>query len=103
MYACFVDYEKAFDKVDRLHLWIDLSNSKSGKKCYVVANLFAKAKAFVLMVNCLSHSFVTLSPLLFAIYLSDLNAFIPEHFEGLQLVPALASEFIIDVILFKHL
>ena len=111
MYACFVDYDKAFDKVDRLQLWIKLLHSNiSGKIFNVVHNLYAKAKSRV--NGELSNTFPcqvgvrqsdSLSPLLFAIYLSDLNKFLSEHCEGLKLVPALASEFIFDEKLLYYL
>ena len=113
MYACFVDYEKAFDKEDRLQLWIKLLNSNiSGKIFNVVHNLYAKAKSRVFVNGELSNTFPcqvgvrqgdSLSPLLFAIYLSDLNKFLSEHCEGLKLVPALASEFIFDEKLLYYL
>ena len=107
LYACFVDYEKAFDKVDRLQLWIKLLNSNISDKIFnVLHNLYAKAKSRVFVNGELwSNTFPcqvgvrqgdSLSPLLSAIYLSDLNKFLSEHCEGLKLVPALASEFIFD-------
>ena len=113
LYACFVDYEKAFDKVDRLQLWIKLLNSNiSGKIFNVVHNLYAKAKSRVFVNGELSNTFPcqvgvrqgdSLSPLLFPILLSDLNKIISEHCEGLKLVPALASEFIFDEKLLYYL
>ena len=45
----------------------------------------------------------SLAPLLFAIYLSDLNTFLFKHCERLNLVPALASESIFDEKLLYYL
>ena len=64
---------------------------------------------FSLLVNCLIPCQVGdrqgdwLSPLLFALNLSNLNTFISKHCEGLKLVPAFASEFIYDKKLLYYL
>ena len=74
--------------------------------------MYAKAKSRVFVNGELSNTFPcqvgvrqgdSLSPLLFAIYLSGLNEFLSEHCEGLKLVPALASEFIFDEKLLYYL
>ena len=113
LYACFVNYEKAVDKVDRLQLWIKLISSNiSGKIFEVIQNCYAKAKSRVFVNGKLFKTFPcqvgvrqgdSLSHLLFAIYLSDLNKFLSEHCEGLKLVPALVSEFIFDEKLLYYL
>ena len=80
MFACFVEYERAFDKVDRLQLWIKLLNSNiSGEIFNEVHSVYS-----LLQVNLvgffnseLFNTFPTqvgvrqgdrVSPLLFAIY-----------------------------------
>ena len=88
--------------VDRIHIWTKLLNCDiiTGKIFNVVHNLYAKAKSRVFSNGKMSDIFPCqigvrqcdrLSPLLFALYLSDLNSFLSEFCEGLKLVPALAS------------
>ena len=83
LYCCFVDYSKAFDMVPRVHLWQKLlSCNVNGKILTVVKNLDQSAKSAVRLnrdtgsyFNCMMgvRQGDNLSPLLFALYLNDLN------------------------------
>ena len=57
LYACFVDYEKAFDKVDTPQLWIKLLNSNISGKMYIIFMLRLN-HVFLLLANYLIHFLV---------------------------------------------
>lgn len=96
LYCCFIDYRKAFDFVDRTALWVKMLQSGiDGKIMRVIQYLYLKAKSSV--KNDRESSFSVpfqcnngirqgenLSPLLFAIFLSDFEPFIRRHFPGLE-------------------
>ena len=96
LYCAFVDYSKAFDFIDRAYLWQKLLNSNiNGKVFNVIKNMYQNAKSQVSFRNTLSDPFPcqvgvrqgeNLSPLLFAIYLNDFNAFLSERYNGLSKV-----------------
>ena len=96
LYVAFVDYKKAFDLVSRPALWAKLlAQGISGKILQVVVNIYQKAKATVRVNGTTSREFVcnigvrqgeNLSPLLFALFLNDFNAFIGARFDGLTTV-----------------
>ena len=83
LYVCFVDFEKAFDNVNRLKLWQKLiSCNITGKILPIIKNMYNKSKSCVSTngtksANCPCQMGVrqggNLSPLLFSIYLSDLE------------------------------
>jgi hypothetical protein len=77
LYCAFVDYRKAFDSVNRFHLWHKLlSHNIDGKCLGIIHNIYSKAKSCV-KVNCGLTSFFSsftgvrqgenLSPILFSI------------------------------------
>jgi len=96
LYCVFIDYEKAFDLVDRAFLWQKLLDLKiNGKILRVIQDLYVKAKSQVQWNNTLSDYFSctsgvrqgeNLSPLLFALFLNDLKDFLDEKMVGLTSV-----------------
>ena len=86
LFCAFVDYSKAFDFINRAHLWQKLLETNiNGKVFNVIKNMYDNAKSKVSFKNTLSDAFPcqvgvrqgeNLSPLLFAIYLNDFNIFL---------------------------
>ena len=82
LYACFIDFSKAFDRLPRDILFQKLHTSGiKGKILNVIKNLYANDKACIKSDNKLSSEFTinqgvrqgcVLSPLLFNIFMSDL-------------------------------
>ena len=87
-----MDYQKAFDTVDRKHLWSKLvTTGVTGKILTVIQNLYYQAKSCVGHNKELSEIFPcniglrqreNLSSLLFSIYLNDLNSFLSDRCNG---------------------
>ena len=83
LYVCFVDFKKAFDNVNKLNLWQKLiSCNITGKILPIIKNMYNKSKSCVSTNGTKSTNFPcqmgvrqggNLSPLLFSIYLSDLE------------------------------
>ena len=107
LYMCFVDYKKAFDNVNRIQLWQKMIDYNiNGKIFNVVHNMYNQAKSCVSLPDgSVSSMFQcevgvrqgeNLSPLLFSIYLSDLNTFLANKNYGLKQFQSLASEFLND-------
>ncbi len=94
LYGAFVDFKKAFDNVNHVELWRKLlSCDINGKIFSVVYNLYSKAKSCVSSNNMLSEFFLcrkgvrqgdNLSPLLFAVFLHDLESFMSKKYNGLK-------------------
>ena len=94
LYCAFIDYQKAFDLVDRSCLWQKLlACDIKGKIMKLIFNLYQSTKACVKLNNELSQSFNcnigvrqgdNLSPLLFAIYLNDFEQFMSTKYNGLK-------------------
>lgn len=88
LYCAFVDFTKAFDTIDRWHMWKKLlANGINGKIFNVIKNMYDKAKACVKLNNLKSEFFRcsvgvrqgdNLSPLLFALYINDFELFLKE-------------------------
>ena len=93
LYCAFIDYRKAFDCVDRVNLWKKLLGQNiNGKLFNVIFNLYKHAKSCVKVNGIKSNYFScltgvrqgeNLSPLLFAIFLSDLESFLAKKYNGL--------------------
>jgi hypothetical protein len=85
IYCAFIDFTSAFDKVWRVGLWRKLlSNHISGKCLNVIIYMYNGCKSRICHNHRLSDIFpcqngvrqgVNLSPLLFALYLNDLENF----------------------------
>ncbi len=107
-YCCFVDYCKAFDSVPIIHLWYKwLANGINGKILNVVKGLYGTAKSAIKQNS--SHSTFfncdigvrqgdNLSPLLFALYLNDLQEHLSKAYNGLSLAYDLTQNWIQDAI-----
>jgi len=93
LFCAFIDYKKAFDSVDRICLWQKLINSGISSKIFnVIFNMYKHAKSHVRVHNSKSNFFSclagvrqgeNLSPLLFAIFLHDLETFLCNKYNGL--------------------
>ena len=92
LYCVFVDYKKAFDMVDRSSLWSKvLKLNIEGKVLTVIKNMYDRAKSCIKHNGKLSDFFAcnvgvrqgeNLSPLLFSIYLNDLQEHFTENCRG---------------------
>ena len=86
LHCCFVDFKQAFDTVWRPGLWQKLLQYNINGKCFnVIRRLYANIKSKVMTDNDSSAYFPcmngvrqgeNLSPVLFSIYLNDLNQFL---------------------------
>lgn len=93
LYCCFIDYRKAFDVIDRALLWQRvIGHGIGGKVLIVLKNLYSGAKSCVRLKDEHSETFPctigvrqgeNLSPLLFAIFLNDFDAYLQERYSGL--------------------
>ena len=101
LYVCNLDVKKGFDNVNRLKLWQKLiSCDITGKILTIIKNMYNKAKSCDSTNGTKSTNFPcqigvrqgeNLSPLLFSIYLSDLESFLSSKYNGFM-----GSEFIDD-------
>ena len=92
VYCAFVDYSKAFDRIDRASLWVKLlKNGVNGKVLQVIHNMYKNAKSCVKSCDKISDFFScdmgvrqgeNLSPVLFAIYFNDFNESMKRIFQG---------------------
>ena len=95
VYTAFVDYKKAFDSVDRCSLWSKLINlGIKGKVFTVIKNMYENAKSCIRLNGQLSEYFncnigvrqgENLSPLLFSIFLNDLEDHMKSACTGIKL------------------
>ena len=86
LYCCFIDFTKAFDNVWRIGLWQKLlKEGIHGKILNVIKNMYAEIKSCILLNGTQSEYFncekgvrqgENLSPLLFSLYLNDLEKFL---------------------------
>ena len=108
LYCCFVDYKKAFDTIDRVLLWRKLLSSDiNGSFFKVIFNLYKGAKSCVCTGNksAMSNFFScligirqgeNLSPILFAIFLNDLEMFMASKYKGLDYLKTSIEELLSD-------
>ena len=86
LYVCFIDLKKALDKVSHALLWQKLVNyGINGKFLNIIKSMYSKVKSCVRANDGLTEFFpynkglrqgCLLSPLLFALFLNDLNNFL---------------------------
>ena len=106
LYCLFLDYKKAFDLVNRASLWNKLIGAGlHGRILDLIKDMYGKAKSCVKLGNFCSdyfHCFTgvrqgeNLSPLLFALYLNDLQTYISENMDGLSTLRQEAREMSLD-------
>ena len=107
LYMCFVNYKKAFDNVNRIQLWQKMLDYNIIRKIFIVVhNMYNQSKSCIsLPGGSVSSMFQcevgvrqgeNLSPLLFSIYLSELNSFLANKNDSLKQFQSLASEFLND-------
>ena len=96
LFCSFIDFSKAFDSVWRIGLWMKLlGNSINGKIFRVIYNMYQNIKSCVVHAGEQSsffHSYCgvrqgeNLSPVLFSLFLNDLEAYLTEsQCEGINL------------------
>lgn len=100
LYCCFIDYQKAFDTINRSALWGKLiENGINGKILRVIYNMYDSAKSYVKQQSIISGIFAcnvgvrqgeNLSPLLFAIFLNDFETSLSTKYNGLTTVTELS-------------
>lgn len=89
LYCTFIDYRKAFDSVWRHGLWLKcLKSGIKGKILEVIKNMYGNIKSCITSNGRLSEFFEcnvgvrqgeNLSPLLFALYVNDLESYLLER------------------------
>ena len=89
LYCAFIDYKKAFDSVWRKGLWSKLlQEGINGKVLRVIVNMYNNIKSCVFLNSQKSELFTScqgvrqgenLSPLLFSLYLNDLESYLTEN------------------------
>lgn len=115
LYCCFIDYQKAFDSVDRYYLWYKLSKlGIRGKLLSVIKSMYANVRASVLVNGFTTEDFEknvglmqgeVLSPILFSLYVNDFeNEFfgsdtIPKEIQDLNLFVLLYAD---DMVIFSE-
>ena len=100
LYCCFIDYQKAFDTINRSALWGKIiENGINGKKLRVVYNMYEAAKSYVKQQSTISGVFAcnmgvrqgeNLSPLLFALFLNDFEISLSRKYNGLTYINELS-------------
>ena len=95
LFVSYIDFSSAFDKVWRTGLWYKLIKTGiNGKIFQVIRNMYADIKSCVSSSNvispfCSSLSGVrqgeNLSPILFSIYLNDLESYLEQNNPGITL------------------
>ena len=115
LYCCFVDFQKAFDRVDRINLWFKLSKlGIRGKLLKLIKSLYGHVKSCVSLKGRISDFFDNeiglfqgeiLSPILFSLYVNDFESFFISHcnshyeFQDLSLFLMLYAD---DMVLFSE-
>ena len=89
LYCAFIDFSQAFDRVWRVGLWHKLlQNSINGKFYDVIHNMYQNIKSSVFYNGSKSNTFMStcgvrqgenLSPMLFALFLNDLQSYLNTH------------------------
>ena len=114
VYCAFIDYQKAFDSINRTLLWEKLLSYKINGKVYnVIKNMYINVKSCIKKENMMSEYFMcnvgvrqgdNLSPLLFALFINDFKDYISMAYNGLNIAdscyPILNDENIVLLKLF---
>ena len=106
LYVAFVDFQKAFDSVDRSILYEILrKNGFKGKLYNAITSIYYCVKACVRDSNDISSSFscpiglrqgCKLSPILFSMYINELHTFLEnQNTRGVQLFPDITEIFML--------
>jgi len=104
MYATAIDASKAFDKVNRLLLWLIMFEKVGFAITYILMKYYENSKAYITNKNELSPTFNTtvgvkqggpLSPRLFAIYIQDMENIIDASKIGVKI-----GDLIINLLLY---
>ena len=113
LYCCFVDYNKAFDTVNRAALWSKLlAKGIGGKLIKSIYSMYNNAKSCISMSGKTSGYFAcetgvrqgeNLSPLLFPIFLSDLRDYLSTKYNGLSFINNNISDLLNDINLDTYL
>ncbi len=108
LYCCYVDYRKAFDSIERVRLWQKLlATNIDGRFFKLIFNLYKGAKSCVSngrkanpssFFNCDIgvRQGENLSPVLFSLFLNDLESFISGRCEGLEYLKEKMNEQLSD-------
>lgn len=105
LFCTFIDFSKAFDKVNRSGLWSKMIKSNIQGKCFnIIKNMYQNIKSCVTKGGINSDFFAcelgvrqgeNLSPFLFAIFMNDLESYFENHYAD--------SLHIVDDLFFEHL
>jgi hypothetical protein len=84
LYCCFIDYEKAFDAINRDLLWSKIAKlGIRGNMLYTIQNLYKNVRSSILLNGLISESFCNnsgvlqgevLSPILFSLFVNDCDS-----------------------------
>ena len=95
LFSAFIDLKRAFDTVWRAGLWSKLLNNRINGKCLkLIQNMYSNIKSCVFVNNTKSDLFTcnigvrqgeNLSPILFSIFLNDLEDYFSENTDGILL------------------
>ena len=100
LYCCFIDYQKAFDTINRTALWGKILKSEiNGNIFNVIFNMYQNAKSCVKEQTLMSGIFAcnmgvrqgeNLSPLLFSMFLNDFAIDLSKKYSGLTEINSLS-------------
>ena len=104
LYCAFVYYKKAFDSINRTSLWLKLlSYNINGKVLQIIRSMYHNGKSCVRTNSGLTEFFScgvgvrqgdNFLPLLFALYLNDLEEYIRVEYKGLSHITDLVHKFL---------
>ena len=110
LFCAFVDYPKAFDSIWREALWSKLlKEGISGKIINLLKSMYSKIRSCVMVNGVLSEYFVSfiglregenLSPILFSLFINDLEEYLLKHNETVNFNDALCNEYLKVIVLF---
>ena len=113
LFCTFIDYSKAFDTVPHIHLLTKLlSTGINGRIFNIVKSIYREAKSHVKYGKYKGTPFnceigvrqgENLSPLLFALYLNDLEDFLARAYNGLNLAQSLIRDYTGDDVIVVYL